>query len=150
MTLPFHQVCRISPFPTFRRVFAQPLNKGLFHSLRATRYSLQLRQPLATSSRRSRAARRRIALSPQSSVLSHPSSTLSPQPLHHAVAAQRGGGSPLHVYHSTISAPLSVLSTFALSHFLLFSPCHPNHVLQSSTTFFTRYNRRDFQGIFLI
>ena len=32
-------------------------------------------------------------------------------PLHHAVAAQRAGGPPLNVYHSTISAPLSVIPT---------------------------------------
>ena len=54
------------------------------------------------------------AISYQPSALSHPSSTISPQPLHHAVAAQPAGGSPLHVYHSTISAPLSVLPTFNL------------------------------------
>lgn len=29
-----------------------------------------------------------------------------------------------------------------------YSPCHPSPVLQSSTAFFTRYNRRGFQGIF--
>ena len=44
MTLPFHQVCRISPFPTARRVFAQPLRGSTGpHPLPDTRYPLQLR-----------------------------------------------------------------------------------------------------------
>jgi hypothetical protein len=42
-------------------------------------------------------------------------------PLHHAVAAQRGGGSLLHVYHSTIS-PQQYTIYFPLSTFFNFFP----------------------------